>query len=240
MLALARTQFVRWMPTVEAASEAPLLIVTRRVQGEPCWGEILHDPAVARAVAAVLADLHDPAVLAAVVGQEVELPDPQPQASTDAIRSRLGRYLPPAHMELVHRWCDWTDRVQARAAGERVILHGDLHGYNLLVGDRSVRCVLDYDAVSVGDHHYDFRYLPGIESSIRFLVAVVDEYERRSGRTVEPAPLLGWHIRTVLGDALWRSEAGVSLPGGGTVAEWIEQMQLRITRLAAWRTFDRP
>jgi aminoglycoside phosphotransferase (APT) family kinase protein len=55
-----------------------------------------------------------------------------------------------------------------------VILHGDLHGYNLLVRDGSLRCVLDYDAISVGDHHYDLRYLP------EFLVAVVDEYERRT------------------------------------------------------------
>jgi len=69
---------------------------------------------------------------------------------------------------------------------------------------------------------------------------VVDEYERLTGRAVEPAPLLAWHIRTVLGDALWRSEAGVPLPGGGTVHEWIEALQLRIARLASWRAFDHP
>ncbi len=240
MRALAQTPFVRWMPPIEAASGRPLLIVTRRVEGEPCWGEILNDPAVARSVAAALADLHDPTVRNAALDRDCELPDPEPQADTDAIRSRLQQFLRPAHVELVNRWCNWTDRVQARPAGERVILQGDLHGYNLLVRDHSVRCVLDYDAVSVGDHHYDLRYLPGLGSSIRFLVVVVDEYERRTGRTVEPAPLLAWHIRTVLGDALWRSEAGVPLPDGGTVDEWIEQMQLRISRLAAWRTFDRP
>jgi aminoglycoside phosphotransferase (APT) family kinase protein len=98
-----------------------------------------------------------------------------------------------------------------------VILHGDLHGYNLLVRDGRLRCVLDYDAISIGDHHYDLRYLPGLGSSIGFLVALVDQYERLTGRAVEPAPLLAWHIRTVLGDALWRSEAGVPLPDGGTV-----------------------
>jgi hypothetical protein len=71
-------------------------------------------------------------------------------------------------------------------------------------------------------------------------VAVVDEYERRTGRAVEPASLLAWHIRTVLGDALWRSEAGVPLPAGGTVHDWIEALELRIARLAVWRPFDRP
>jgi hypothetical protein len=189
------------MPMVEAASERPLLIVTRRVNGAPCWGGILDDPNVARDVAAALGDLHDPRVLQAIRSEGIEPPAPAPQADTDAIRSRLDRFLRPAHMELVYRLCDWTDRVQARPAGERVILHGDLHGYNLLVRDGRLRCVLDYDAISFGDHHYDLRYLPGLGSSIGFLIAVVDEYERLTGRAVEPAPLLAWHIRTVLGDA---------------------------------------
>lgn len=240
MLALARTRFARWMPIVEAASERPLLIVTRRVEGVPCWGVILDDPSVARDVAAALADLHNPGVRTAIRNEGIEPPAPAPQADTDAIRSGLDRYLDQAELQLVRRWCDWTDHVQARPTGDRVILHGDLHGYNLLVRGGRMRCVLDYDAVSAGDPHYDLRYLPGLESSIGFLVAVVDEYERRTGRAVEPAPLLAWHIRTVLGDALWRSEAGVPLPGGGTVHDWIEALRLRIARLAAWRAFDCP
>jgi aminoglycoside phosphotransferase (APT) family kinase protein len=240
MLALGGTRFARWMPTVEATSERLLLIVTRRVEGEPCWGEILRDPNIAGDVATALTDLHDPRVLSAIRNEGIEPPAPTPQANTDVIRSHLDRYLSPSHLSLVRRWCDWTDRVQATSTGKRVILHGDLHGYNLLVRDGRLRCVLDYDAISVGDHHYDLRYLPGLGSGIEFLVAVVHEYERRTGRAVEPAPLLAWHIRTVLGDALWRSEAGVPLPDGGTVHEWVEALELRIARLAVWRAFDRP
>ncbi len=41
-------------------------------------------------------------------------------------------------------------------------------------------------------------------------------------------------------DALSRSEAGVPLPAGGTVHNWIEALELRIARLAVWRAFDRP
>jgi aminoglycoside phosphotransferase (APT) family kinase protein len=240
MLALRGTRFARWMPTVEATNERPLLIVTRRVEGVPCWGDILNDSNVARDVAAALADLHDPRVRSLIRSEGIEPPAPAPQANTDAIRSRLNRFLNPADLQLVNHWCDWTDRVQSGPTGQRVILHGDLHGYNLLVRDGRLRCVLDYDAISIGDHHYDLRYLPGLGPSIGFLVAVVDEYERLTGRAVEPAPLLAWHIRTVLGDALWRSEAGVPLPDGGTVRDWIEALQLRIVRLAAWRAFDHP
>ena len=240
MLALGGTRFARWMPTVEATSERPLLIVTRRVEGVPCWGGILSDPNIARDVAAALGDLHDPRVLEVIRSEGIEPPAPAPQADTGAIRSSLERFISPAHLQLVNRWCDWTDHVQVRQTGQRVILHGDLHGYNLLVRDGRLRCVLDYDAIAIGDHHYDLRYLPGLGSSIGFLVAVVDEYGRLTGRAVEPAPLLAWHIRTVLGDALWRSEAGVPLPGGGTVHDWIEALQLRIARLASWRAFDHP
>ena len=239
MLALGGTRFARWMPTVEATSERPLLIVTRRV-GRALLGQDPFHPNIAGDVATALADLHDPCVLSAIRNEGIEPPAPAPQAATDAIRSHLDRFLSPSHRPLVRRWCDWTDRVQASSTGEQVILHGDLHGYNLLVRDGSLRCVLDYDAISVGDHHYDLRYLPGLGSSIEFLMTVVDEYERRTGRAVEPAALLAWHIRTVLGDALWRSEAGVPLPDGGTVHDWIEALELRIARLAVWRAFDRP
>lgn len=128
MLALAKTRFAPWMPVIEATGDRPLLIVTQRVEGVPCWGEILDDPGVARDVAAALSDLHDPQVLTAVLNDGIEPPDPTPQADSDTVRSRLDRFLNPDHVELVRHWCDWTDRVQARATGERVMAHQDRPG----------------------------------------------------------------------------------------------------------------
>jgi aminoglycoside phosphotransferase (APT) family kinase protein len=243
LLALAETPFRRWLAPIEATSERPLLIVTRRVEGEPCAGAALADGAAAVPgdLAEALATLHDPAVLEAVTRAVADLPEPVPQAGTDAIRGRLHPFVDPAHLPRIRRWCDWVDEVQSGAAGERVLLHGDAHGYNLVVAGSRLRCVLDYDAVAAGDHHFDFRYLPDIEPTIGFFRRAVERYERLTGRRIEPAPVLAWHIRTVLGDALWRSEAGVPLPGGGgTVDEWIEALQGRIARLAAWRPFDAP
>jgi hypothetical protein len=38
-----------------------------------------------------------------------------------------------------------------------------------------------------------------------------------------------WHITTVLGDALWRTETGVALPGsGGTASCWVEKLDGRM------------
>ena len=236
LLALAETPFRRWLPPIEATSERPLLIVTRRVFGTPCTGA----GAVADGLAEALATLHDPAVRTAVSRAVTDLPQPTPQADTSAIRERLHPFVDASHTPQIRRWCDWVDEGEADWPGEQVLLHGDIHGHNLLVDRGRLRCVLDYDGVSAGDHHFDFRYLPGLERTIAFFCRAAESYERRTGRAVEPAPVLGWHIRTVLGDALWRSEAGVPLPGGGTVDGWIEGLAERVAQLAAWRPFDAP
>jgi Ser/Thr protein kinase RdoA (MazF antagonist) len=130
--------------------------------------------------------------------------------------------------------------VQRTAWGDPVLLHGDLHGYNILQHGGNLVCLLDFGDVCEGDHHYDFRYLPAMVGTIELFTAVAEAYERSTGRQVAPAPVLAWHLRTMLGDALWRSEANVPLPDGGTVHGWVRSAEERIDRIAAWRRFDRP
>lgn len=241
LLALAGTPFRSWLPPIEETAERPPLIITRRVEGTPLVGAALTASAGAlvEELAGAFASLHRPQVLAAVEAA-VDLPAPVPQAETAAIRERLHPFVDPAHVPQIRRWCDWVDHVQAAAAGERVLLHGDAHPHNLVIEGGHLRCVLDYDAVSAGDHHFDFRYLPAFEPTTGFFRRTAERYERLTGRAVDPAPVLAWHIRTVLGDALWRSEARVPLPAGGTVDRWVEEMHERIGALAAWRPFDAP
>ena len=40
-----------------------------------------------------------------------------------------------------------------------------------------------------------------------------------------------WHLRTALGDALWRSEAGVHLPDHRTPTEWVDDLAARFRAL---------
>lgn len=54
----------------------------------------------------------------------------------------------------------------------------------------------------------------------------VHRYQRESGRVVDLERAMAWHIRTVLGDALWRSEAGIALPGGGNPPSWVEDLAM--------------
>lgn len=56
-------------------------------------------------------------------------------------------------------------------------------------------------------------------------------YERLTGRHVVLDRVMAWHIRTVLGDALWRTDAKVELPEGGTPTEWIDELDERLNAL---------
>jgi hypothetical protein len=38
---------------------------------------------------------------------------------------------------------------------------------------------------------------------------------------------MAWHLRTALGDVLWRSEAGIPLADGRTPAEWVDDLSTR-------------
>jgi hypothetical protein len=40
--------------------------------------------------------------------------------------------------------------------------------------------------------------------------------------------VMAWHVRTALGDALWRSEAGVPLPAGSTPASYVDDIQRKL------------
>jgi hypothetical protein len=48
--------------------------------------------------------------------------------------------------------------------------------------------------------------------------------------------IMAWHLRTVLGDALWRAEAGIPLPDRRTPVQWVDDLA---ARFAALGTFDR-
>jgi len=63
------------------------------------------------------------------------------------------------------------------------------------------------------------------------LRATVAKYETLSGRTLSVTRVMAWHIRTMLGDALWRSRAGVTLPDGGTPEAWVDELGHRLDAL---------
>jgi len=102
---------------------------------------------------------------------------------------------------------------------------------SLLDDQLATRAICTREEMSLGDLHYDFRYLPAQESSVELFTLVATAYAALTGKQIEIERVMAWHIRTVLGDALWRGEAKVPLPGGGTVQLWIEQLAARMAEL---------
>jgi hypothetical protein len=83
------------------------------------------------------------------------------------------------------------------------------------------------------DPEYDFRYFPSQEGTGRFVRAIRHRYMPITGRTIDLDRVMAWHIRTALGDALWRSEAGqTTLPGGGTPSTYVDDIELKLAILA--------
>jgi len=75
--------------------------------------------------------------------------------------------------------------------------------------------------------------VPSQEPTLGLVDALRAAYVSLTGRTIDLERIMAWHIRTALGDALWRSEAGVPLPGGGTPATYVDDIERKLRDLAA-------
>ena len=227
---------------VETASAAPLLLITRRLRGGPIWypevsaftdDERRH---FAAQFARFLRRLHEPSVLSAIEDTIGPLPPPVPQATTAALHERLGSFIGTDRAVTVAHWCDWVDDVQAERT-TRVLLHGDFGGHNVLwdAEQRALEGVVDFEEAAAGDPNYDLRYLPSQADTLALLHDVIDEYTTLGGKGLDVRNVMAWSVRTVLGDALWRSEAGVALPFGGNPRDWVDEMEQRLAEAEVLR-----
>jgi phosphotransferase family enzyme len=94
-----------------------------------------------------------------------------------------------------------------------VLMHGDIHGDNHLWDEETLRLrlVIDLETVGTGEPEFDLRCLPG-DCGIDLFTATVAHYEKLTGTKLDVDRIMAWYLRTVLGDALWRAEAGIPLP----------------------------
>ena len=223
------------LPEVVAVSTDPVLIITRIVRGSPLTGagiaalDAAGSDRGAADLAAFLARLHDPLILDKV-RRVAPMVAPEPQADTNSLRERLGRWVSAQQRQAVLGWCDWVDAILGGPNPSNVLVHGDLHGHNQLwdLTTPALRAVVDFDISGPRDAEFDFRYLPSQAPGSDLFAAVARHYREQSGRDLNLERVMAWHIRTVLGDALWRSEAGVALPGGVDPSSWGDQLGQRM------------
>lgn len=227
------------LPDVVAVSRNPAMLVLRWVPATPFFevrhlvGSVERD-GVARQFATVLAELHDPGMLRAVAQATTALPEPTAHATTDSLRARFGALIRPDQRDRVLAWCDWADRALARQ-GRTVLVHGDFHGDNHLWDPNTLRLrlVIDLETVGTGEPEFDLRCLPS-DCGIELFTATVAHYENLTGTTLDVDRIMAWHLRTVLGDALWRTEAGIALPDKRTPTQWVDDLAARFAALGTF------
>lgn len=228
------------LPEVVVVRTHPVLVATRLVPGVALGGQWLWDLAgpeaveVGGQVGAFLAQLHALDVAQLLDGLPVV--EPSPQADTEVLRTRFPALVDRRRGVLVQGWCEWVDTVLGdEPASPPVFVHGDLHGHNQVwnQAERRLAAVVDFEESGRRDAHFDLRYLPGLTRSLDLLFATVDAYERRSGRRLAIERAMAWNVLTMLGDALWRTEAGVALPGGGDAAGWVDVLRDRLRIVGA-------
>ena len=244
LAALAREPRVPFLPEVVASSTDPVLLITRLVPGVSLFKVISSiDPDRAgQQLACFLAALHDPSArqrAEAVAGTlgGVRL---QP-ATTRTLRERFGRWVRPHQRRVIMRWCDWCDAVLA-SPGPAVLVHGDLHGNNQVWDLGKLRLVVDLETAGAAEPEYDLRHFPGPDMGpgVELLTAVMRHYRQITGRQLSTNRVMAWHLRTALGDALWRSEAGIPLTDHRTPPERVDDLAARFTMLGIDPEAPRP
>ena len=235
LAALARQPAVPFLPEVIAASTDPLLLITRRVPGTSLFevaGSIDPDRA-ARQLVRFMAALHHPATRQRAEAAVGPLVGPVlPPATTQTLRDRFGTWIRPDQRQAVLRWCDWADAVLT-SPGPAVLVHGDLHGDNQVWDHDKLRLVVDLETAGAAEPEYDLRTFPGpaMGPGVELLSAVMRHYQQLTGRQLSASRVMAWHLRTALGDALWRSEAGIPLADHRTPPDWVDDLAARFSML---------
>lgn len=231
---LARADPSLPIPHVALVTGQPALLITELVTGAPLsweWASARTNTDTGRigeGLGAFLAKLHALAVHPLLGG----LPPftPAPQGDTAQLRARYTNLVDDRRARLVLRWCDWVDAtLRQPSLLPDVLVHGDLHGHNQLWNHDNLKlvAVVDFEESGIAEPEFDLRYLPGNSRHPQLTTTVVDAYYRVTGRQLDLQRILAWNVRTHLGDALWRTEAHVTLPGGGDAASWVDDLTAR-------------
>lgn len=233
LAALARAPAIPFLPNVVASSTDPLLLVTELVPGKALFEVVdsLDRDDVGRQLAQFLAALNHSATRERVEAVLGEVPPAilQP-ATTNDLRERFPTWARPDQRPVVMRWCDWADDVLATPR-PKVLVHGDLHGGNQVWDGEHLRVVVDFETAGLAEAEYDLRAFPGTGPGVELLAATLHHYQQITGRELAVERVMAWHLRTALGDALWRSEQGVPLPDHRTPHAWVDDLAQRFTAL---------
>ena len=230
------------VPRLLAASRNPAFSSTELVRGAPLGYETVtaaapdRIPQLAAQLASFLVQLHAPHTLVRVrerLDSLLRQPEQGLHVSTDELRARFTTLIEPHQRSMVRRWCDWVDDQLAPPA-DTVFVHGDFHPYNQLwdLDEPRLLAVVDFENSGLGEPEFDFRVLPVFGAGVDLLISTVERYEALSARKLSLSRIMALHLLNYLGDALWRTEAGIGLPEpGDTPSAYVEEAAGRLAAL---------
>jgi aminoglycoside phosphotransferase (APT) family kinase protein len=187
-------------------------------------------------LASFLAQLHAIPTLARArerVDSLPRLPQPGLHVSTDQLRARFTTMIDSRQRSTVRRWCDWVDH-ELSSPADTVFVHGDLHPYNQLwdLDEPRLLAVVDFESSGLAEPEFDLRVLPAFGPGVELLLSTVKRYEALSERRLSLPRTMALYLLNYLGDALWRTEAGISLPEpGDSPSAYVEEAAGRLAAL---------
>jgi aminoglycoside phosphotransferase (APT) family kinase protein len=224
-----------YLPEVVATGTSPPILVTRRVPGTSLFKVVdgIDRDHAARQIAQFLAALHSDQMRRRAETVIGPVPAWYPLVTTATLRERFGRLVTRGQQSIVERWCDWTDQVLAQPV-PHVLVHGDLHGNNQVWSAGELQAVLDFENAGLAEPEYDLRIFPGPDMGpgVEMLTATMHHYQALTGRALSAERIMAWHVRQALGDALWRTEAGIPLPDHRSPGAWVDDITARLRELS--------
>jgi hypothetical protein len=158
------------------------------------------------------------------------------QDGLDQLRARLGQeqsgqaqacgVLGAEHERAEHHDDELAEDQQPGEADLGGVVN-DLHGDNQVWDHDELRLVVDFETAGAAEPEYDLRTFPG--PGLELLTAVMSHYQQITARQLSADRIMAWHVRTALGDVLWRSEAGIPLGDHRTPPEWVEDLATRFS-----------
>jgi aminoglycoside phosphotransferase (APT) family kinase protein len=235
LTALGREPRVPFLPEVVASSTDPVLLVTRLVPGASLFEVIdsIDRERAGQQLARFLAAVHHPAARRRAEAAVGKLTGAHlPPATTATLRERFAPLARLGQRPIIMHWCDWADFALTRP-GPAVLVHGDLHGDNQVWDHDKLQLVVDLETAGAAEPEYDLRTFPGpaMGPGAELLTAVMRHYQQLTGRQLSANRVMAWHLRTALGDALWRSEARIPLADHRTPPDWVDDLAARFSML---------
>lgn len=168
--------------------------------------------AFAVSIARFLSELHHTLREADAAAAGLDMPDDP--LSPDQLRHRLLPLLDePKQRSLMERMLNVYAQLNV-SAEPRVVLHNDLHGWNILCDPITTRLtgVLDFNGTCIGDAHLDFRYFFYPDPSL--LEIVLAHYTRMSARKLSLRRCILYAVATDLTDLVYCIEEGRQIYDG--------------------------